>query len=517
VSRRTLLALSFLSALAFAYLEAQDGDLALSARLVVRTEPRMPARLYLFKNDRPFRLSPVEALLPLRVDVFYRDRLWTRGTAVRTLEVRHREESHFLLLDGEASYTLPAGSYRLEAYRGTFYEPARQSFELRAGQTTEVALRLRDWTGGRRQQWISGDDHIHLTRVREEDPIYLGWLEAEDLTVGNFLQLQRQADAAVQYAFGEAGEAKRNGYAIRPGHESRCEHFGHTNLLGGSRLIRPLSVGAMYGNEPGAYPYPSVWFAEGRRLGATVGYAHFYGSMPHSTMLMDLALGQIDFVEVLQFGVLKTAEWYELLNAGLRLTGIAGSDFPVPLPRVQTWPRRIPLLGPERTLVRARPGGRSYQDWAAAVRQGNAMVTTGPLVELTRRDGRLAATGEYYTPLERLSVIVDGRPAASIPGDGKRTRLTAELEIPAQACWAAAHVTAPHQEGEPEIQAHTNALYLRPGCFQPEVRRQVAARWQAEVDWYRAQELDFGSEARRKEFFALAERALEVLRQPPAR
>ena len=29
----------------------------------------MPARIYLFKDDRPFRLSPVDALLPLKVDL----------------------------------------------------------------------------------------------------------------------------------------------------------------------------------------------------------------------------------------------------------------------------------------------------------------------------------------------------------------------------------------------------------------------------------------------------------------
>jgi hypothetical protein len=47
----------------------------------------------------------------------------------------------------------------------------------------------------------------------------------------------------------------------------------------------------MYANSPEAYPFPAVLFARGRQLGATVGYAHFSGSMPHSTLLLDLALG----------------------------------------------------------------------------------------------------------------------------------------------------------------------------------------------------------------------------------
>jgi len=51
-----------------------------------------------------------------------------------------------------------------------------------------------------------------------------------------------------------------------------------------------------------AYPFPSILFDQGRKLGATVGYAHFNGGL-HSTLLMDLAIGRIDFIEVFQFGV----------------------------------------------------------------------------------------------------------------------------------------------------------------------------------------------------------------------
>ena len=58
--------------------------------------------------------------------------------------------------------------------------------------------------------------------------------------------------------------------------------------------------------------------------------------MRHSTLLVCLALGKIDFTEVMAFGYLNTEGWYELLNAGLRFTGIAGSDFPVQLGRTET-------------------------------------------------------------------------------------------------------------------------------------------------------------------------------------
>src|SRR5262249_51964519 len=221
-----------------------------------------PARIYLFKNGKPFRLSPVDVLLPLRVDLHYRERLWRRppelpspdGRPARTLEVTNDGESHFVLLDGEGRYELPAGRYRIEAYRGVSWAPAARDFELRAGGDAEAAPTLRPHAGGAGQAWVSGDDHIHLTRAAEDDPTFLRWLEAEDLSVGNFLQLQRQADAAVQYGFGRAAEALAPGHSVRSGEEARSEFYGHVNLLGPGRLIRPLSVGTMYANSPEAYP-----------------------------------------------------------------------------------------------------------------------------------------------------------------------------------------------------------------------------------------------------------------------
>lgn len=493
----------------------------LGARLELEIRPLMPARVYLFKDNQPFRLSPVDALLPLKVDLFYRERLWRNRPEPQVLEVTCNDESHFFLLNGRASFTLPAGHYRVEAYRGLFFIPATAEFDVAASEDRRVTLDLKSWAEEERHNWISGDDHIHLTRTPEDNDTFLRWLEAEDLSVGNFLQLQRQMDAAVQYAFGPPGEAKRGAYSIRPGHESRSAFYGHVNLLGGRELIRPLSVGSVYANSPEAYPFPAVLFAQGRRLGATVGFAHFDGSQPHSTLLMDLALGQIDFVEVFQFGVLKTKEWYQLLNAGLRVTGIAGSDFPVPLMRLKPWPRWIPLLGPERTLVKVKTAAdRGYDAWSAGVRQGNVIVTNGPLVEINydRSSSTATASARFFRPLERLEIIRNGQIVASAPGDGKATALTAAVSLPdAESCWAAAHVTAKKEPGEPDIQAHTNPVYItRDGkpAMVPGAREELAARWASEIAWYQAAGLVFHSDAERQEFFREAERGLAELRRP---
>ena len=373
--------------LALLYAQSNDSlrpEHAAQVEVIVRrgdTGATVPARVYLFKGDAPFRLSPVDSMLPLRVDLFYRERVWRKTAQPETLEVTAGDVSHFILLDGSASFDLPAAAeYRIEAYHGTFFRPAVQTFSLEADSRKTIELTVEPVAPGRQERWIAADDHIHLMRDREDDATFLKWLAAEDLGVGNFLELQRQQHAAVQYAFGAEGEARSPGFSIRSGHESRSRFYGHTLFLGPSRMIRPLSIGLEYANSAEAYPYPSLLFDEGRRAGALTGFAHFYGSQPNSTLLMDLTHGNLDFIELFQFGVLNTADWYELLNAGMRVVGLAGSDFPANLSRMTPWPRVIPLLGPERTLVPAEPGSSAYEAWAAGVRRGEAVASNGPLL-----------------------------------------------------------------------------------------------------------------------------------------
>src|SRR2546422_245361 len=123
----------------------ESGSPELAGHLELVVEPSMPARVYLFKDNRPFRLSPVQAVLPLRVDTFYRERVWRSGDGPETLEVTCNDQSHFLLLKGRAAFDLPAGKYRTEAYRGLFYTPVSTEFELKAGETRRVPLKLASW------------------------------------------------------------------------------------------------------------------------------------------------------------------------------------------------------------------------------------------------------------------------------------------------------------------------------------------------------------------------------------
>jgi hypothetical protein len=503
------------------YAGFQDpGPPSFSARLELTVEPRMPVRIYLFKNDRPFKMQPVQAVLPVKSDQFYRDRLWTDGNRdPDVMEVIVNDDYHYLLLKGRASFHLPAGKYRLEAYRGLFYTPARQEFELTAGHTQSVSIPMRPWEGVRPEEWISGDDHIHLTRTQRENPVYLDWLEAEDLSVGNFLQLHRQMDAGVQYAFGKKGEFRRGAYTIRPGQETRNQRLGHILMLGVDELIRPLSTGSELANSPEDYPFHGPLFDLGRKAGGTTGYAHFRQRPERSTLYMDLALGRLHFIEVFQFGVLTTEPWYELLNAGFRITGLAGSDFPAHFGRLKPYPRWIPLLGPERAIVKARAGSDPYEAWAAGVRSGNVVLTNGPLVEITidEKAGTASATASFWRPLGMLEIVRNGAVVATVRGDGREKRLSATVPLKCEeSCWAAARVKVASQDPEPAVEAHTNAAYLLRGgkpVMIRAARESIVGQWEAEIARYRATGLVF-TPVQSKEFFDQADKALAELRRP---
>lgn len=149
----------------------------------------VPARIYLFRSGRLFRLSPTDNLIAFKQDNFYRNRVWRRTNNPKSLEVTVRDMSHVILTHGRATFDMPPWEeYRLEAHHGLFFEPAVVDFAVKPNEPKTVTLEVKPMAPQRQKEWISADDHVHIMRAREDDDLLMRWMQAEDLHVLNNLE-----------------------------------------------------------------------------------------------------------------------------------------------------------------------------------------------------------------------------------------------------------------------------------------------------------------------------------------
>jgi hypothetical protein len=131
------------------------------------------------------------------------------------------------------------------------------------------------------------------------------------------------------------------------------------------------------------------------------------------------------------------------------------------------------------------------------------------------------AHARFHRPLERLEIVVNGKVAAILDGDGRQKALHLPFEIPVnESVWVTARVRGQRvaSANEPEIQAHTNPVYAlrdRRPVHVKAAREAVAARWRRELDYYRGTELTFADPKQRQELEDALERATRSLENEP--
>ena len=175
-------------------------------------------------------------------------------------------------------------------------------------------------------------------------------------------------------------------------------------------------------------------------LGGVSGYAHAFGygggSRTDVGLAIDAPSGLVDFVEVLQAGLLGTDLWFDLLNLGFQIGPAAGSDYPY-----------LGLLGSVRTYVQI-DGAYSPDAWFDNLAQGRTFVTNGPVVGLTVNGKGIGSRIELkagetvsisadasISPdidlLERLVLIEQGKVVAEAVAKGGKERLSLTYKAPA--------------------------------------------------------------------------------------
>jgi len=270
----------------------------------------------------------------------------------------------FFYVDGEYKAKLSPGDYKLIVSKGPEYILDEMTLEITDGDATAVNVSLSRWSNMPAAGWYSGDDHVHMTRTPGDNVAISAVMQAEDVHVTNLLQMGNPYDTHfTQYAFGKDGRYLDGQHSLVPGVEDpRTAVRGHTISMNIKELFRPADRYLRYDQVFAAY----------REQGGMSGFAHVAGRLfnVERALALDVPLGNVDFVEVLQDGVLETELWYEFLNLGFKLIPTAGSDFPY-----------LSAPGAERNYVYIGDD-YSVDAWYEQLKNHRTFVTNGPMLEL---------------------------------------------------------------------------------------------------------------------------------------
>jgi hypothetical protein len=267
-------------------------------------------------------------------------------------------------INGKYQAVLPIGKYQLVISKGPEYRVLEQTINIQADKTSKLKVELERWIDMPASGWYSGDAHIHISRPEQSNNNnILAFTRAEDIHVANLLQMGNVATSHFpQYAFGKAGQFRSGNHNLVPGQESpRTSHVGHTIGLNAKAFHWPEDDYFLYHRTADRI----------HEDGGLFGYAHVAQGNVFNLdrgLAMDVPLGRVDFLEVMQKGILNTKHLYNFLNLGYRLLPAAGSDYPY-----------IHIAGTERNYVQVK-GEFSPQSWFESWTKGRAMVSNGPVL-----------------------------------------------------------------------------------------------------------------------------------------
>ena len=377
---------------------------------------------------------------------------------LRMLAVNERtfwpsENRQAFYVDGTYEARVPVGTYELVATRGPEFKAWRGKLEVKKDKVTKSTVSLERYADLPAKGWYSGDAHIHVTRDEAADPTIWGFVAAEDVYVGNLLEMGNIAALHFKQPkeWGKASRFERDGHFLVSGQEDpRTGHFGHTIHHNLQQPIRP--------SADEYWLYHKV-FEEARSQGGVSGFAHMgWGQREGQEPQMNRALtllapsGLVNFIEVLQAGRFMSDGWYRLLNLGYRINPAAGSDWPY-----------SDFPGVVRNFVKARWAAQSgcmvrvlsrrphvRHEWPVPGVHGERQGHGRGAARQTRHDARARqrdALNPDVDKLDRLELVALGDVIDSKVGRGTRSRRARTRRIVAdRSMWIAVRSFGSRQE-----------------------------------------------------------------------
>ena len=83
-----------------------------------------------------------------------------------TIQPWPHDNRRIFYVDGEYESGLPVGRYQLVVTKGPEYRRQVVPFEVADGRSTTLDVEMTRWTNMAEAGWLSGDDHVHMTRTR---------------------------------------------------------------------------------------------------------------------------------------------------------------------------------------------------------------------------------------------------------------------------------------------------------------------------------------------------------------
>ena len=422
-----------------------------------KTGGTVPARIGIYDTTGRAPLASDKAIMLQR----FADDLRMLAVNERTFWPSANRQAFYV--DGTYDGKLPEGAYEIVATRGPEYRAFKGTFDVKKDGTTPVTVSLERYADLPGKGWLSGDGHIHVTRDEVGDSAIWAFSAAEDVYVGNLLEMGNIAKIHFKQpeAWGKASRFERDGHFVVSGQEDpRTGHLGHTIHTNLERPIRPESTNY--------FLYDKV-FEESHRQGGISGFAHMGWGSNGQNMNYGLAMlapfGLVDFIEVLQRGRFLSEAWYRLLNLGFRITPDAGSDWPY-----------SDFPGIVRNYVKL-DGPLNVDAWFASFKAGHNYVTNGPFLEFTvngkqmgdeiklKKGARLDIVAEAQLnpdidKLDRLELVILGDVAASESAKGKDKVGLRKQMVADHSMWVAVRAYGDRHDDRNMTIAHSAPVYV---------------------------------------------------------
>jgi TolB protein len=293
---------------------------------------------------------------------------------------------HYFYLEGESTFNLPVGNYRVTAVRGPMTPIMESTIKVVQDKSVGASLTLSPIWDAKLAGYVSADHHVHLNgdghhRATHEDALRA--MAGEDLDLlapMSWNRWERRIDVPIL-----GKETIMDGRIVVQSQEVRSDFHGHVSLLGVEKPYAPWFWGPRNPKlgDPDRSNGEVVDYAD--RTGAFTTYVHPIsddsnpfdhldeGPIP-TELVSDAVLAErigLEMVCAWTSPLGNSQVWYRLLNIGRPVAAMSGTDMWVDFHRTMA-------VGTGRNYVQLDGKEITSESVLEAAMAGKGFVTTGP-------------------------------------------------------------------------------------------------------------------------------------------